>query len=76
MSGVGPDWFEVSLIPTTLALTTLGSKGVGDPVNLEVDILAKHVEKLLQTAVPRSALPLRASTTGTSPGTTPTGGLT
>ena len=40
-------WFEVSLIPTTLALTTLGYKGVGDPVNLEVDITAKYVEKLL-----------------------------
>jgi riboflavin synthase len=44
-------WFEISLIPTTLALTTLGRKGVGDPVNLEVDILAKHVEKLLQAGV-------------------------
>ena len=33
--------------PTTLALTTLGYKGVGDPVNLEVDITAKYVEKLL-----------------------------
>ena len=40
-------WLEVSLIPTTLALTTLGRKGVGDPVNLEVDITAKYVEKLL-----------------------------
>jgi len=44
---VGPDTFSVSLIPETLARTTLGSKGVGDPVNLEVDVLAKHVEKLL-----------------------------
>ena len=40
-------WFEVSLIPTTLELTTLGRKSVGDPVNLEVDITAKYVEKLL-----------------------------
>jgi riboflavin synthase len=39
--------FTVSLIPTTLALTTLGRKGPGDPVNLEVDIIAKYVEKLL-----------------------------
>ena len=44
---VGPDWFSVSLIPTTLALTTLGRKGPGDPVNLEVDIVAKYVEKLM-----------------------------
>ena len=46
-----PGWFEVSLIPTTLALTTLGPKGPGDPVNLEVDVLAKHVEKLLLAGV-------------------------
>ncbi len=39
--------FTVSLIPTTLALTTLGHKGVGDTVNLEVDVLAKYVERLL-----------------------------
>ena len=37
----------VSLIPTTLAATTLGRKQAGDPVNLEVDIIAKHVERLL-----------------------------
>jgi len=39
--------FTVSLIPETLARTTLGSRQVGDRVNLEVDVLAKHVEKLL-----------------------------
>ena len=44
---VGDDWFTVSLIPTTLELTTLGRKGPGEPVNLEVDIIAKYVEKLL-----------------------------
>ncbi|ARF54356.1 riboflavin synthase [Streptomyces gilvosporeus] len=43
----GDDYFTISLIPTTLALTTLGIKQVGDPVNLEVDILAKYVERLL-----------------------------
>jgi riboflavin synthase len=42
------DGFTVSLIPETLARTTLGSRQPGDRVNLEVDILAKHVEKLLQ----------------------------
>ena len=42
-----PATFSVSLIPTTLALTTLGHKGVGDTVNLEVDVLAKYVERLL-----------------------------
>ncbi len=40
-------WFSVSLIPTTLADTTLGSRQPGDRVNLEVDILAKYVERLL-----------------------------
>lgn len=43
----GPDYFTVSLIPTTLAATTLGIKGPGDPVNLEVDVIAKYVERLL-----------------------------
>ncbi|MBG0817355.1 riboflavin synthase [Planomonospora sp. ID82291] len=43
----GGDAFSVSLIPTTLGLTTLGAKRPGDPVNLEVDVIAKHVEKLV-----------------------------
>jgi riboflavin synthase len=40
-------WFEVSLIPETLAATTLGTRAIGDRVNLETDILARHVERLL-----------------------------
>ena len=47
VTAVGPDWFEVGLIPTTLAETTLGGATAGDPVNLEVDVLAKYVERLL-----------------------------
>ena len=47
VSALGQDWFEVSLIPTTLALTTLGRAPVGTPVNLEVDVIAKYVERLL-----------------------------
>ncbi|WP_344078649.1 riboflavin synthase [Streptomyces crystallinus] len=43
----GPDYFTISLIPTTLALTTLGRKQPGDPVNLEVDVIAKYVERLM-----------------------------
>lgn len=43
----GEDRFTVSLIPETLARTTLGRKQVGDLVNLETDIIAKHLEKLL-----------------------------
>ncbi len=51
VSAVGPEWFEVSLIPTTLGRTTLGTRGAGDPVNLEVDVMAKYVEKLLLAGV-------------------------
>jgi riboflavin synthase len=40
-------WFEVSLIPETLAATTLGDRVAGDRVNIETDILARHVERLL-----------------------------
>ena len=47
VSAVGPDWFEVSLIPETLAATVLGSKIIGDGVNIETDILARHVERML-----------------------------
>ncbi|RLK59301.1 riboflavin synthase [Actinokineospora cianjurensis] len=43
---VGPDWFTVSLIPETLRATTLGLREPGDRVNLEVDVIAKYVEKL------------------------------
>ncbi|MDH6131310.1 riboflavin synthase [Kitasatospora sp. MAA4] len=43
------DSFTVSLIPATLALTTLGARAVGEPVNLEVDVLAKYVERLLDS---------------------------
>lgn len=48
----GDDYFTVSLIPTTLALTTLGIKKPGDPVNLEVDVIAKYVERLLAFPAP------------------------
>ena len=39
--------FEIALVPHTLAVTTLGSARGGDAVNLEVDVLAKYVERLL-----------------------------
>jgi riboflavin synthase len=47
VSALGDQWFEVSLIPTTLAMTTLGKASVGTAVNLEVDVIAKYVERLL-----------------------------
>ncbi|WP_436496836.1 riboflavin synthase [Actinokineospora sp. HUAS TT18] len=43
---VGDDWFSVSLIPETLRATTLGIRKAGDKVNLEVDVIAKYVERL------------------------------
>ena len=48
VASVDGDGFAVSLIPETLARTTLGTAGPGRPVNLEVDVIAKHVEKLLR----------------------------
>ncbi|MGW3485460.1 riboflavin synthase [Rhodococcus indonesiensis] len=42
----GDEWFEISLIPTTLSLTTLGNAAPGTLVNLEVDVIAKYVERL------------------------------
>ena len=50
VTAVHADSFGVSLIPTTLAATTLGALAVGDPVNLEVDVIAKYVGRLLATA--------------------------
>jgi riboflavin synthase len=47
VSAIGADWFEVSLIPETLKRTTLGTKEPGAEVNLEVDVIAKYVEKLV-----------------------------
>ena len=47
VSAVDAQWFEVSLIPETLERTTLGSAEPGRVVNLEVDVLAKYVEKLV-----------------------------
>ncbi|GAA1262580.1 riboflavin synthase [Kitasatospora nipponensis] len=65
------DSFTVSLIPATLALTTLGVKAVGDPVNLEVDVLAKYVERLLESrAVPGLTVASAVSSLTTAPGLT------
>jgi riboflavin synthase len=51
VSEVRDDGFSVSLIPETLNRTTLGGAKVGDRVNIEVDVLAKHVERLMETRV-------------------------
>jgi riboflavin synthase len=47
VAALGQDWFSVALIPETLERTTLGAAAPGRPVNLEVDVLAKYVEKLV-----------------------------
>ena len=64
------DGFDVAVIPHTLAVTNLGAKQPGDPVNLEVDVLAKYVERLLVTSesngrgpdVPAPSTPQREGT--------------
>jgi riboflavin synthase len=50
VAALSPEGFEVAVIPHTLAVTTLGTKEAGDTVNLEVDIVAKYVERLLGRA--------------------------
>jgi riboflavin synthase len=48
VAGVGQGWFAVALVPHTLATTTLGERGPGDPAPPEVDVVAKYVERLVQ----------------------------
>jgi riboflavin synthase len=47
VAALAPDRFEVTLLPHTLAVTTLGALDIGDAVNLEVDVLAKYVHRML-----------------------------
>lgn len=47
VAAVGAGWFEVALVPETLARTTLADLGPGDPVNVEVDLVARYLERLL-----------------------------
>jgi len=48
VSALGPDWVEVSLIPETLERTTLGEATAGDELNVECDVVAKYVERLMK----------------------------
>jgi riboflavin synthase len=52
----GGDWFGLTLIPHTIQETTLAEKGVGDPVNIECDIVGKYVEKLIQGRLPEKEI--------------------
>jgi riboflavin synthase len=47
VAATGPGWFTVALVPHTLEVTTLGGRRPGDPVQLEVDVVAKYVERLV-----------------------------
>ena len=49
VAALADDGFSIAVIPHTLAVTTLGAKGPSDPVNLEVDVVAKYVERLMAT---------------------------
>ncbi|HEX6920416.1 MAG TPA: riboflavin synthase [Actinomycetes bacterium] len=66
VAALGDEEFSVSLIPTTLELTTLGRKAVGEPVNLEVDVVAKYVERLHLASgqAPGAASAAQTRTTG------------
>jgi len=57
VAGVGPGWFTVALVPHTLEVTTLGRRRPGDPVQLEVDVIAKYVERLVQPWTDRAGAP-------------------
>ena len=52
---VGDDFVGLSLIPETLRLTTLGSKQVGSTVNIEADVMAKHIERLLEARLAKES---------------------
>jgi riboflavin synthase len=54
VAALEPDAFAIAVIPHTLAVTTLGNKRVGDPVNLEVDVVAKYVERLVPDPATRA----------------------
>jgi riboflavin synthase len=60
VAGVGPGWFSVALVPHTLEVTTLGRRRPGDQVQLEVDVVAKCVERLVGPWTGRAGAPMRA----------------
>jgi riboflavin synthase len=60
VAGVGPGWFAVALVPHTLAVTTLGDRRPGDLLQLEVDVVAKYVERLVAPWIDRAGAPMRA----------------
>jgi riboflavin synthase len=75
VAAVTGDDFTVSLIPTTLGLTTLGCRAVGERVNLEVDVMAKYVEKLLSAGTTSTYSAGTASTHGAATASASTAGV-
>ena len=72
VAGLDGDTFSIALVPHTLEVTTLGGLEPGMPVNLEVDVLAKYVERLLDRGVRlRCRASARHGTAGYGPGTVP-----
>jgi len=53
VSALGATWFEAALVPHTLKATTLADRKGGDPVNLEGDLIARYLERLLAGRFPR-----------------------
>lgn len=70
----GAHWFEVSLIPETLEVTTLGERRPGDRVNLETDVLARHVQRLMAFATPAPAATAPPAETPDTPAAPAEGG--
>lgn len=64
VAGLGPDWFEVAVIPTTLTWTTLATLKPGATVNLETDVLAKYLERLLSGGQGKSPYDAGAGASG------------
>lgn len=62
VSALGDDWLEVSIIPHTWAATSLAQRRVGDPVNVETDVLGKYVARLLGTNPAGAVLTLETLT--------------
>ena len=60
VAATGPGWFAVALVPHTLEVTTLGERSPGDPAQLEVDVVAKYVERLVAPFLDRAGAPMRA----------------
>jgi riboflavin synthase len=60
VAATGPGWFAVALVAHTLEVTTLGERSHGDPVQLEVDVVAKYVERLVAPFTDRAGAPMRA----------------